>query len=57
MFPASGHAFDTTAKYTQALSRANNIRKCDHRIVFTHGDFKAYNILIDNDGRLSSFLD
>ncbi|KMU85035.1 hypothetical protein CIHG_02818 [Coccidioides immitis H538.4] len=28
-----------------------------HRIVFTHGDFKAHNILVDDDGHLSGFLD
>jgi aminoglycoside phosphotransferase (APT) family kinase protein len=28
-----------------------------HRIVFTHGDFKTHNILIDDGGRLSGFLD
>ena len=55
--PASDHGFDTTAEYTKALAQANEIRKYPHRITFTHGDFKAHNILIGDDGHLSGFLD
>ncbi|KAJ5737620.1 uncharacterized protein N7483_002745 [Penicillium malachiteum] len=36
--PASGHGFDTTEKYLEARVQANNIRKFQHRITFTHGD-------------------
>lgn len=54
--PASGHGFDSTAEYTQALTQANKIRKYSHRITFTHGDFKAHNILLGDDGHLSGFL-
>ncbi|CRL23886.1 Protein kinase-like domain [Penicillium camemberti] len=55
--PASGHGFHSTAEYTQALRQANKIRKYSHQITFTHGDFKAHNILIGDDGHLSGFLD
>lgn len=55
--PASGHGFDTTSEYIQALAQANEIRKHPHRISFTHGDFKAHNILVGDDGHLSGFLD
>ena len=55
--PASGHGFSSTAEYIQALERANEIRSYCHRITFTHGDFKAHNILVGDDGHLSGFLD
>ncbi|KAJ5550362.1 hypothetical protein N7461_005060 [Penicillium sp. DV-2018c] len=55
--PASGHSFNSTAEYNQALAQANEIRKYSHRITFTHGDFKAHNILVGDDGHLSAFLD
>lgn len=55
--PASGHGFDTTSDYIQALTRANDIRRYPHRITFTHGDLKAHNILVGDDGHLSGFLD
>lgn len=55
--PASGHAFSSPAEYDQALTRANDIRKCSHRITFTHGDLKAHNILVGDDNRLSGFID
>ncbi|KAJ5702577.1 hypothetical protein N7488_010125 [Penicillium malachiteum] len=55
--PASGHGFDTTEKYLKARAQTNKIRNFQHRITFTHGDFKAHNILVGDDGRLSGFLD
>jgi len=55
--PALGHGFDTTSEYIEALVQANEIRKYPHRITFTHGDFKAHNILVGEDGHLSGFLD
>ncbi|KAJ5398666.1 hypothetical protein N7465_009155 [Penicillium sp. CMV-2018d] len=55
--PASGHGFSSTSEYIQALERANEIRSYSHRITFTHGDFKAHNILVGDDGHLSGFLD
>ncbi|KAK2761590.1 hypothetical protein FQN54_001418 [Arachnomyces sp. PD_36] len=54
--PASSHGFKSSEEYEETLSRAKKIRQ-DHRITFTHGDFKAHNILIDDDGHLSGFLD
>jgi hypothetical protein len=55
--PASGHAFDTTTEYINALAQANEIRNCPHKITFTHGDLKAHTILVGDDGHLSGFLD
>lgn len=55
--PASGHGFSTTTEYVKALAQANEIRKYPHRITFTHGDLKAHNILVGDDGHLSGFLD
>lgn len=55
--PSSGHGFKTTEEYIEAQVQANNIRKLEHRITFTHGDFKAHNILVGEDGHLSGFLD
>ncbi|KAB8069841.1 kinase-like domain-containing protein [Aspergillus leporis] len=55
--PASPHGFESIADYKQALSCAKKIQQRRHRITFTHGDFKAHNILVDDDGHLSGFLD
>jgi hypothetical protein len=55
--PASGHSFNSTAVYIKTLAQANCIRKYSHRITFTHGDFKAHDILVGDDGHLSAFLD
>lgn len=54
--PASAHAFKSTAEYENTLARANKLRR-DYQIVFTHGDFKAHNIFVGDDGHLSGFLD
>ncbi|KGO75643.1 Aminoglycoside phosphotransferase [Penicillium italicum] len=55
--PASGHGFNSTADFNKALAQATEIRKYSHKITFTHGDFKAHNILVGDDGHLSAFLD
>ncbi|KAL4916555.1 kinase-like domain-containing protein [Aspergillus aurantiobrunneus] len=55
--PASVHAFKSDAEYQRALSHAKRLQNHKHRIVFTHGDFKAHNILVDDNGHLSGFLD
>ncbi|KAK2745023.1 hypothetical protein FQN55_006380 [Onygenales sp. PD_40] len=56
--PASSHGFESTEEYEETLSRARRIQQRQpHRIAFTHGDFKAHNILVDDGGHLSGFLD
>lgn len=55
--PASKHGFENLDEYEAALSRTRRLRDSDYRILFTHGDFKAHNILVDDDGHLSGFLD
>jgi Ser/Thr protein kinase RdoA (MazF antagonist) len=55
--PASAHTFESDAEYQKTLSRAKKLQNQQHRIVFTHGDFKAHNILVGDDGHLSGFLD
>lgn len=54
---ASRHGFESKAQYQETLLRAKKIQERPHRIVFTHGDFKAHNILIGEDGHLTGFLD
>lgn len=55
--PASAHAFKSTAEYESTLARADQLRQRHYRIMFTHGDFKAHNVLVGDDGHLSGFLD
>lgn len=55
--PASSHGFQSEAEYQTALQLANEIRSIPHRIAFTHGDFKAHNILVGDDNQLTGFLD
>ena len=55
--PASSHSFASPEDYQKALARAKKILDMPHRVVFTHGDFKVHNILVDDDGHLSGFLD
>lgn len=55
--PASGHGFDSTEEYLKTLKHANEIRQYPHRITFTHGDLKAHNILVSDDGHLFGFID
>lgn len=57
MKPASSHLFDSIQEYEKTLALAKNIFDMPHRIVFTHGDFKEHNILIDEEGNLTGFLD
>lgn len=55
--PASAHGFDSADEYLETLMHANEIRSYPHRLTFSHGDLKAHNILIDEGGHLSGFLD
>lgn len=55
--PASSHAFESPAEYEQTLLCAKKLQQRPYRITFTHGDFKAHNILVGDDGHLSGFLD
>lgn len=55
--PASGRSFDTTAEYIKALAQANEIRNYPRKVTFTHGDLKAHNILVGDDGHQSGFPD
>ncbi|PWY72483.1 phosphotransferase family protein [Aspergillus sclerotioniger CBS 115572] len=54
--PASSHAFESPAEYERTLSCAEKLQR-PYQVVFTHGDFKAHNILVGDDGHLSGFLD
>ena len=55
--PASSQGFESIVEYNQALSCAKSIQDRPHRILFTHGDFKAHDILVDGDGHLSGLID
>ncbi|RAH44822.1 uncharacterized protein BO95DRAFT_474211 [Aspergillus brunneoviolaceus CBS 621.78] len=41
--------------YQKAINRARKMDKLSHRIVFTHGDFKHYNIMV-REKRITGFL-
>lgn len=55
--PASSHGFNSVTEYEDALALAKKLLQHHYRITFTHGDFKAHNILVGDDGHLSGFLD
>ncbi len=55
--PASSRGFISEEEIQQCLALAKEIQSMNHRMVFTHGDFKLHNILIDEDGNLAGFLD
>ena len=54
---ASSHGFASREEYEKTLALAKKILDMPHRIVFTHGDLKAHNILVNDEGHLSGFLD
>lgn len=54
---ASPHSFTSKADCDETFLRAKRIEQRPHRVTFTHGDFKAHNILVDDNGHLSGFLD
>ncbi|KAL1860996.1 hypothetical protein Plec18170_001511 [Paecilomyces lecythidis] len=55
--PASMHGFKSTAEYEKTLLCAEKLQQRQYQIMFTHGDLKAHNILVGDDGHLSGFLD
>jgi Phosphotransferase enzyme family len=54
---ASSHAFQSKEVFQMTLASAKAIQSMHHRVVFTHGDLKHFNILIDGDGNLSGILE
>ncbi|KAL3473435.1 kinase-like domain-containing protein [Aspergillus californicus] len=55
--PANMHNLNSPTEYEQALILARGLGQRPHRNTFTHGDLHAHNILVDNEGHLSGFLD
>ncbi|OJJ78119.1 hypothetical protein ASPBRDRAFT_50908 [Aspergillus brasiliensis CBS 101740] len=55
--PASQHGFKSVDEYNKTLATAKRLRQRSYKVKFTHGDFKAHNILINEDGHLTGFLD
>ena len=43
--------------YTQNVAKAARHHKKQHDIVYSHGDFNPWNILVTYDGHLSAILD
>ncbi|KAL4786500.1 hypothetical protein BJX76DRAFT_321049 [Aspergillus varians] len=57
-YPVSGHTFKSAEQFAETVAVANRLRYGrQHRIKFTHGDFKAHNILVGDDGHLTGFID
>ncbi|PLN74798.1 protein kinase-like protein [Aspergillus taichungensis] len=54
--PAWPGGFPSETAYNNALDRAKKMHSMSHRIVFTHGDLKHHNILVQN-GQITGFLD
>lgn len=57
IYPTSAHGFKPTTEYEETLALADKLQQGQYQIMFTHGDFKAHNILVGDDGHLSGFLD
>ncbi|KAG0154462.1 hypothetical protein PDIDSM_30 [Penicillium digitatum] len=57
ILPASSHGFDSRFEFENALALAKKLSQHKYRTTFTHADFKAHNILVDDNGHLSGFLD
>lgn len=55
--PASSHGFESIAEYERTLAHAMRLQQYAHRITFTHGDLKAHNVLVGDDGHLSGLFD
>lgn len=54
--PASSHGLTTRAEFEKTLLEANKLRQRSHRLTLTHGDFRAHNIIVGDDGHLSGFF-
>jgi aminoglycoside phosphotransferase len=54
--PASAHGFRSKEAYEAALVRANTKQAMSHSIVFSHGDLKHHNIMVEG-GRITGFID
>lgn len=54
--PATPKSFDTDDEYQALRARADRLFEKEHDIVFTHGDLKHHNILV-NDGHVAGFID
>lgn len=48
--------FSSETEYNEALDRARRMAELPHRILFTHGDLKHHNILVQG-GRVTGFID
>ena len=55
--PASSYSFASGGKYEETLALAKRTEKTIHRVIFTHGDSKEHNILVDEDDNLTGWLD
>ncbi|KAL4881776.1 kinase-like domain-containing protein [Aspergillus karnatakaensis] len=55
--PTSSRTFECHEAFEKTVSVAERLRHRSHRVMFTHGDFKAHNIMIDDDMHLTGFLD
>ena len=56
-YPVSDHAFKSEADFQKTLEIANRLRQHSYTTKFTHGDFKAHNILVSDGGHLAGLLD
>lgn len=56
-YPVSDHAFQSKAEFQETRETANRLRQRSYTTRFTHGDFKAHNILVGDEGHLAGFLD
>ncbi|KGO66230.1 Nucleoside phosphorylase [Penicillium italicum] len=54
--PAWSGGFSSDTEYKDALDRAKRMGSLPHRVVFTHGDLKHHNILVQG-GKITGFLD
>lgn len=44
-------------EFEKTLEKASRLRQKRHHIKFTHGDLKAHNVLVGNDGHLAELID